>query len=188
MAIGTLEKRREYKRKAVEYLGGKCELCGYNKCVDAFDFHHRDPGEKGDNEPSRIISSCAWDRIVEELDKCMLVCANCHRELHAKIRAEERSKRIPYTRNYSCYFCSKPYSSELSIGRYCSAKCRTDDIAIVGRPTKEELEKLLWEIPTIYIAEKYHVTDVMVGKWVKKFGLKKPTRGYWRVKETNKNI
>lgn len=72
--------RQKIKEKGVEYLGGKCELCGYSKSIWAFDFHHRDPAKKefGICEYSRL----AWETVRKELDKCMLLCSNCHRELH----------------------------------------------------------------------------------------------------------
>ena len=68
------------KVKAVLYKGGKCQQCGYDGCYAAFDFHHRDPNEK-----EFLWSKCrgrAWETIKIELDKCDLLCANCHRERH----------------------------------------------------------------------------------------------------------
>jgi hypothetical protein len=50
------------------------------------------------------------------------------------------------------------------------------------RPTKDELAALLWKIPTTHIAKRYNVSDKAVEKWVKKFGLTKPERGYWSKK------
>jgi len=76
--------RREQKRKAVEYLGGKCECCGYDKCLDALEFHHRDPNAKDFGISSSGITY-KWERLRVELDKCMLVCSNCHKEIHALV-------------------------------------------------------------------------------------------------------
>jgi hypothetical protein len=76
------KKRREIKLKAIEYKGGKCEHCGYNKCPSVFDFHHLDPNKK-DFAISSNGHSRSWDRVKKELDKCILLCSNCHRELHA---------------------------------------------------------------------------------------------------------
>ncbi|MTW38125.1 hypothetical protein GM541_13815 [Streptococcus pneumoniae] len=55
----------------------------------------------------------------------------------------------------------------------------------VERPTKEDLEKLVWEIPTTHIAKKYGVSDKAVGGWCKAYGIDKPPRGYW-MKEKKK--
>ena len=68
------------KQRAIEYAGGSCEVCGYDKCPTALEFHHRDPSEK-EFSIGHLIS-LRWSRLQIELDKCQLLCANCHRELH----------------------------------------------------------------------------------------------------------
>ena len=74
-------KRKKLKEELVIYKGGKCEICGYSKCIAALDFHHKDPTKKdfglGKNGLTRGLEKCKL-----EVDKCMLVCANCHREIH----------------------------------------------------------------------------------------------------------
>ncbi len=82
------KKRKENKLKAIEYCGGECKHCGYNKCIDAMDFHHLNPEEKDLNIKSLI--NCSWSRIEEELKKCILLCANCHREEHWRLKNELR--------------------------------------------------------------------------------------------------
>lgn len=76
----TLYYRKKIKIQLVEYKGGKCENCGYNKCLDALDFHHRDPNKKDFGIGGKTKSI---DKMKKEADKCVLVCANCHREIHA---------------------------------------------------------------------------------------------------------
>lgn len=75
--------RRRMKQKAVEYLGGKCSRCGYDRCVRALSFHHRDSTTKsfGIANPS----TKRWELIKAELDKCDLLCMNCHMEIEDKI-------------------------------------------------------------------------------------------------------
>lgn len=75
----TIERMRENKRKAVEYKGGKCTRCGYSKCMAALEFHHVGGGK--DINPANLRSR-RFDKIMPELDKCILVCGNCHREIH----------------------------------------------------------------------------------------------------------
>lgn len=75
--------RQKVKERAVEYKGGKCEKCEYNKCVRALEFHHIDPTEKDFTIGYYKILS--WEKIKKELDKCILVCSNCHREIHDEI-------------------------------------------------------------------------------------------------------
>lgn len=73
--------RKDLKRKAVEYLGGKCELCGYNHCLRSLHFHHKD-GTQKDFTIGRHRHAIHFEKIRQELEKCMLVCANCHGEIH----------------------------------------------------------------------------------------------------------
>lgn len=62
--------------------GGKCEKCGYNHNIAALDFHHLNPKEKEFAIDLRKFSNMSLEKLQKELDKCILVCANCHRELH----------------------------------------------------------------------------------------------------------
>ena len=83
--IAAVAKRmRKVKEMAVAYKGGQCCVCGYRKYVGALDLHHRDPKTKdfgiGDKGYTR-----SWEVIKREADKCVLVCANCHREVEAGI-------------------------------------------------------------------------------------------------------
>lgn len=87
-------KRQYYKNKAfkhflVKYKGGKCEICGYSKYEGALEFHHRNPLEK-DKELSKWRINYEIDRneFLTEVDKCMLLCANSHREEHARLNGE----------------------------------------------------------------------------------------------------
>lgn len=74
--------RKRKKIELVEYKGGKCNICGYSRSVRALEFHHIDPSEK-----DFTISGKSWsfERLKSEVDKCVLVCANCHIEIHEGI-------------------------------------------------------------------------------------------------------
>jgi len=76
--------RREWalrqKELGIEYKGGKCVACGYSKCSAALDFHHINPEEK-----EGLRQDWCFEKNKSELDKCVLLCANCHRELHAGV-------------------------------------------------------------------------------------------------------
>lgn len=78
------QKIRAFKRKAevVTRLGGKCSVCGYNKNYAVLNFHHTEPQNKLFNLDSRKLSNSSWDRIELELQKVILLCANCHMEIH----------------------------------------------------------------------------------------------------------
>lgn len=81
-SCSTNLRRFKIKEKIVEYLGGKCVNCGYNKCKRALHAHHEDPTSK-DFQISGAHAR-AWSKIKLELDKCILLCANCHAEEHEK--------------------------------------------------------------------------------------------------------
>ena len=77
------QKRRERKQKLVDILGGKCADCGYNEFLDALEFDHV---RNKTVQIAPLISGGSWERVLEEAQKCELVCANCHRVRTAKRR------------------------------------------------------------------------------------------------------
>lgn len=72
-------KRYRIKKEMVEYKGGECEMCGYQKSLRALQFHHKDPSKKDFNIGGITAMN---ENVKKELDKCILVCANCHSEIH----------------------------------------------------------------------------------------------------------
>lgn len=74
------EKRKQLKNLAIAYKGGKCSVCSYDKCLAALEFHHLDPTKKEFSISSYSINDL--DLLKLELDKCILLCSNCHREIH----------------------------------------------------------------------------------------------------------
>jgi len=78
-----VERYAKVKKKAVEYKGGSCENCGYDRHNGCLEFHHLDPTQK---DPNFAYSrGWAWERLAKELDKCVMLCANCHREVHGGV-------------------------------------------------------------------------------------------------------
>lgn len=75
----VVKRRKQNKLLLIEYKGGKCEICGYNKNIAALEFHHLDPSQK---EFGLTGNTYSLERQKAEADKCILVCANCHREIH----------------------------------------------------------------------------------------------------------
>jgi len=78
------KRNRDHKSKAVDFLGGCCCLCGYDTCIDALEFHHKDPSSKDFSIAKARNRSL--ERILIEVSKCVLLCSNCHREVHASLR------------------------------------------------------------------------------------------------------
>lgn len=75
-------RRKKIRQMLVKYKGGSCELCGYEKCIDALDLHHKDATTKDFGISSSGLTR-SWEKNKAEADKCVLLCANCHREIHA---------------------------------------------------------------------------------------------------------
>jgi hypothetical protein len=84
----TADAGKEKVKTLKEEYGGKCSRCSYDKCFDALEFHHIDPSVKefslGERRGIRI------DTLRKELDKCILVCRNCHTELHAEMKIQRQ--------------------------------------------------------------------------------------------------
>ena len=76
-------KRRAIKEMLIVYKGGKCERCGYNKCNRALEFHHLDPLQKDFGISKHINRNI--DDLKAEVDKCILLCSNCHAEVHQEL-------------------------------------------------------------------------------------------------------
>ena len=81
----AVAKRRTKVRKlAIDLKGGRCRICGYDSWIGALEFHHPDPSKK-DFSISADGTTRSWERVRQEVDKCILLCANCHREVHAGV-------------------------------------------------------------------------------------------------------
>jgi len=75
------EKRYSLKRELIDMKGGKCIACGYDRYIGALDFHHLNENEKIYNVGT-LISGGSRLKAIVEIQKCILLCSNCHRELH----------------------------------------------------------------------------------------------------------
>ena len=94
-SILKCKEQKENKQKCVDYLGGKCCICEYNKTLNALQFHHLIPSKKEftiGKHHSRL-----FENVIKELDKCILVCSNCHNEIHSGLHEdilEEKRKKL----------------------------------------------------------------------------------------------
>lgn len=78
----TRIRRYRIKKKAINYLGGKCSKCGYDEHLAALTFHHTDDSKEFNI--SKLMHSISWEELKLELDKCIVLCANCHNIEHSK--------------------------------------------------------------------------------------------------------
>ena len=135
------QKERALSRKMelISMKGGKCEICGYDKNIAALDFHHINPEEKDFQLDSRHLSNTSTIKIMEELDKCILVCSNCHREIHNPEFDKENipllleqltSRHTPLNKmenKHHCKYCGKEIDNYTTGKKYCSKECRDTD-------------------------------------------------------------
>lgn len=169
------QKLRGLKRKyeAVLARGGKCERCGYDKNIAALDFHHTNPDEKEFQIDMRHFSNHSLEKLQAELDKCILLCANCHREEHNSnlimsnipeiIKDAEDKKSFSNQDKYGsvCPVCGKRFPK--STGKiYCSDECR-DSVRYAGYPTIEEVEERYKELKNWEkVAESFGLTRKVI--------------------------
>ena len=85
------QKGIDMKKRAIAYKGGKCEDCGLSWHYAVYHFHHLDPKLKDKNMGG--MRTCGWIRIKKEIDKCVLLCSNCHVLRHVKIWDENRKNK-----------------------------------------------------------------------------------------------
>ena len=166
------------KIKAVNLLGGKCSICGYHRNYASLEFHHVDPSSKKGNW--KRICKKEWYSIISELKKCILLCRNCHSELHnPDLSCEEyKEEYIELLATYKavcldmkvgstgcCPICNKEVYSTI----YCSNKCRAVDTRRVKRPEKLELKKMIENMSWLAIGRKFGVSDNAVRKWARSY-------------------
>lgn len=157
------------KLKLIEYKGGRCECCGYNKPIPGcYDFHHKDPSQK-----SFSISGKSWsfERLKQEVDKCTLLCRLCHSELHWNLQQEKRKKRQElkkvYCEEIQCGYCKKKFKKTKKNRKHCSIECSALSQRKVERPSKEKLKKLLDKHSFCEVGRMFGVTDNAIRKWIK---------------------
>lgn len=78
------KRRKKLREMAIEYGGGECQICGYKRSMRALSFHHKNPSKKDFGLSSQGLTR-SWEKTKKELDKCILICANCHMEVHDNI-------------------------------------------------------------------------------------------------------
>jgi hypothetical protein len=161
-------------------MGGKCSVCGYANCDDALGFHHLDPSKKLFTLGGTRANPKNWNDVVNELRKCILVCHNCHSEIHAgmvdipsnapKFNEEyaDYIKRDRELKMIKCPICSTLMSASNTT---CSYKCAGTiryKIDWDSIDLKTELENKSY----LQISKELGVSDVAVHKRAKKLGLK----------------
>jgi hypothetical protein len=151
----------------IEYKGGKCENCNLKieDChYSVFDFHHLNPKEK--DISFRGVKSWHWDRIKAEIDKCKLLCSNCHRMEHASINGWGECKRISGIRkSREVKYCI--CGIEIELTSIMCIKCNAFSKRKNERPEKSILLNQISELGYVGTGKIYNVSDNSIRKWIK---------------------
>lgn len=155
-------------------MGGKCQCCGYSRCNSSLDFHHIDPTQKELSFGKVSANPRAWAVIVKELRKCILVCRNCHGEIHAGVRQLPETY-AKFDETYAVYRVPKPPRPKAAHDwrRRPQPKRRK-----VERPSKEELTKMVWSSSLLGVGRQFGVRDNTIRKWCLAYGIELPPQGY----------
>ena len=140
------QQERAWSRKLelINMMGGKCSKCGYRQNMSALEFHHVNPSEKSFQLDARHLSNTNMEKITEEAKKCILLCSNCHREVHnpeqdiesiQEISFSNKSLVSPKKKQTVCENCGKEFYA-VNGKRFCSDKCRYES---KGYPCKSEV-------------------------------------------------
>ena len=172
MDTGTIRNFRRRRKIDLIYIhGNKCSICGYNKCICALEFHHINPEEKlfsVSNGNCRLLQDD-----INESKKCILVCSNCHKEIHSGLFDsvvlvssfdENKSKEIIKLRSKKhkfCKICGKEIFNNNKYCRTCVSKARRK----VERPNRTTLKKEIRETSFVKLGKKYGVSDKAITKW-----------------------
>jgi hypothetical protein len=165
----AVQRRRDIiKIQAVEYKGGKCEKCGYNKCIGALEFHHKDPNAKDFGIASKGYTR-SWEKVKKELDKCILVCSNCHREIHEadkeqKLSLHSKEKKRKSLEKRFCEACNTLFKPSHSKTKYCSINCSSKSKEKIDWPSHEKLQEMVNNSNYSAVGRKLGVSDNAVRK------------------------
>lgn len=180
VCVYNLQKTRWKIRKiqAVDLFGGKCSICGYDKNIAALHFHHLDPSDKElDWNRLRLVS---WSNVIKELKKCILVCSNCHSEIHnpdcSKNLMTDECNKFKYRNRLNIEIKPTgecPICNEAVYGtKYCCEEHSVIGRRKVVRPSKEQIKLDIAALPMTQIGLKYGVSDNAVRKWLKRYEIK----------------
>lgn len=184
--------RQQIKHRVVLSLGGKCSICKQIYSDTVYDCHHLNPEQK-DISISSIQTNGAksWYKIRDELRKCCLLCANCHRLVHsgeaivenisyfneeyynwelAEYKQISKDTMLPLDIDKNKFICPKCLGKKTPTAELCMS-CRNKEQQEIERPTRDELKNLIRNFPFTEIGRKFLVTDNSVRKWCDKYSL-----------------
>lgn len=179
----TSNYRKRRKLNLIKVCGNKCNICGYEKNISALEFHHIDPSKK---EYGIASQGTCHDikKDLEEVKKCILVCANCHREIHdgnytleqlnhyryfdekiAEQLIQERDE-VLFGKKRFCSKCGNPITTYSKSG-LCETCSKFERRIVKERPNREELKNLIRKKSFAELGREFGVSDNSIRKWCK---------------------
>lgn len=177
--------RGTFKRALVIAMGNKCAICGYKATIQALCIHHIDPSKKTFSFGSYNVLN--FEKYNLEMKNCLLLCLNCHSEIHSKHIPEEKVLEVYKPELYKtlvakkrllkkvypivdCKVCNKQYQPSTGNQKYCSNECQS-----IGKKkfdiTKIKLELLIREKHPVEIGKLFNVSEASVRKRCEKYGI-----------------
>lgn len=181
--------RKRCKDRIITAMGGSCCVCKYSKCSSALALHHLNPSQKDISLGAIRANPKSWEKIIQELRKCVLVCHNCHSEIHSGIAVVPKDapkfdesfadyKKLESEEDIltACPICGKLKPSYL---KTCSRKCAASSKSVVDwdhiffvdelyYPNKDLRNNHMERKPIIHVAEKLGCSDGAIHKRMKK--------------------
>lgn len=167
--------RRRRKQNLIQVLGGKCQICGFDLFADALEFHHEDPTKK-DYALSAKGTCHDIEADLNEVKKCFLLCANCHRGVHSGYY-DAPTKHI-FNEEFACQLINQRNELSVKHDNYCidcgqiidkgatrCSKCYAKYRQTCKRPTRDELKQMIRTMPFTQIGKQFGVDDNSIRKW-----------------------
>ena len=168
---------KDRKRKAVSLFGGSCSKCGYSRNLAALHFHHTKPAEK--EYTWRHLRLKPWKNVIKELQKCILLCSNCHAEKHSPswnldltCKGQDNvmlngTTQIGLQPTGQCPECHVDVYGT----KYCCQQCSHKSQRKANRPSKTKLKNMIDKMSLCAVSRKFGVSDNSVRKWAKSYHL-----------------
>ena len=188
--------RQQHKNRAIMAFGEKCLICGQSFPNPAYDFHHINPKEKEFNfGESTMSNKNGWYAVRDELLKCVLLCANCHRIYHSDPNFFQIENKVYFNMDYYEWDDLEYQINHTTLERMCHNKkinfycekcgglrdrysqsnlcrnCYDIDRRFAGRPSKEELKILIRTMPLTTLARQFNVGIKSIRNWCDSYNL-----------------
>ena len=152
-------KSRKQTREDILYIHGcKCNICGYNRYSGALEFHHLDMNKKDLGLSARDCGN--FEKVLEESKKCILLCSNCHKEVHANLILTELKTSYSQTKEEETRILRKERQAQVNFNKQK-----------VPHPDRDSLKFLVRNKPLTECGRLFGVSANAISKWLIKENL-----------------